>query len=155
MATEIIVSRALRGLEPVSAYDSELLALYPLGKMLTAKLTQKRSGNHHRFYWALLERVKTATGRFPTAESLHEALKIELGYVQAVISLKGEITLVPKSTGFANMDQAEFRIYFEAALSAILSLILRGVRRQDLLTEVESMLGFTFDSLWTEKRLAA
>lgn len=155
MAVEIVVSRTLHGLSPRTAYDAELLGAYPIGKDLTAKITQKRSGRHHRFYWALIEKVRTAIGKFPTADSLHTALKMHLGYVEPVVSLTGEIHMQAKSTAFAAMDGHDFRVFFEAALTVILMELLPGVKRYELLREVEEMLGVTFDSLWPADEKAA
>lgn len=155
MAIDIVVARTLHGLSPRTAYDAELLGAYAIGKDLNAKITQKRSARHHRFYWALIEKVRLAIGKFPTADSLHTALKLHLGYLEPVITLTGEIKMQAKSTSWSAMDDHDFRVFFEAALSVILSDLLPGVKRYELLREVEEMLGVTFDSLWSDQKVAA
>ncbi len=69
----------------------------------------------------MLSNVVPATGGtpFPTATALHEALKLDLGYVSFQRHLDGKVTAVPDSTAFNSMDQAEFKAFFEAAVKRI------------------------------------
>ena len=109
-------------LEPASAMDAEKLASYANGSEVEVTIRQRRSGPQHRLYWAMLANVVTATGGdpYPTAEHLHEALKIRLGYVKLVKALDSDIKRVlPDSTAFNAMDQAEFKAYFDKAVAAI------------------------------------
>jgi len=81
-----------------------------------AKLTKPRSLPFQGFYWVSLDNICKATEIAPTAEHLHKALLKLCKYVTPVMDVHGRvIELVPDSTAFEAMDQAEFYEYVELA----------------------------------------
>lgn len=109
MAVDLIMERRGNALVPYDAKAAEDLLALPFGKGLTCKVTQPRSINQHRWYWACLSEVVKATDCAPTAEHLHQALKLSLGYTMPVFDAKGEIVShIPDSTSFSKMDQHKF-----------------------------------------------
>ena len=112
MAVDLIMERRGGSLVPYDAKAAEDLLTLPFGKGLTCKVTQPRSINQHRWYWVSLSEVVKATGCAPTAEHLHQALKLSLGYTMPVFDAKGEIVShIPDSTSFSKMDQHQFSQY--------------------------------------------
>lgn len=117
MALDILMerSRASRSLIPYDEHALEQLSEVPFGKPVMCKVTQPRSVDQHRFYWVELSKIVKATECAPTAEHLHQALKLALGYTMPVFDAKGEIVShVPDSTAFGKMSQHEFNTYFNA-----------------------------------------
>jgi hypothetical protein len=112
MAVDLILQREGNRLVPFDAKALEDLEGVPSGKPLTCKVSLNRSLPHHRFYWVMLSEVVKATGCAPSAEHLHQALKLSLGYTMPVFDKAGEVVShIPDSTSFAKMDQVTFAKY--------------------------------------------
>jgi len=111
-------------LSPVSAYDAEAIGRYPDGTQFDMVARTKRSHPQLRLYWVVLGNAVKATGRWPTAEKLHEGLKMDLGRTEAVYNLRGKIVgLKPDSIALDKMTQLEFQAYFDEAM-ALMSDVL-------------------------------
>jgi hypothetical protein len=67
----------------------------------------------------MLHNVVEATGAFPDAERLHEALKLDLGFVTPMKLLDGRTVYVPDSAAMSRMDAAEFRRFFDAVVKRL------------------------------------
>jgi hypothetical protein len=114
-----MMRRVTGGLAPCHSYDAERLDGYGLGVDLEVSIRQRRSLPQQRLYWVTLQEVVNATGDYPSAEALHEALKLALGCVRLMKRWDGEILTVPDSTAFAAMDGAAFKDFFDRAMAAI------------------------------------
>ena len=111
---------ARNGLAPATSWDAETLAQFPPGTEFDLVCRTRRSLPQHRTYWRALSKAVDATGRWPSPEALHTALKVNCGRVEPIMDLKGRIVgMRPDSTAFDAMTQAEFRTYFDAAMSAL------------------------------------
>lgn len=106
-------------LVPASAHDAERLEAYGMDRELEVTIRQRRSSEQNRLYWLTLHRVVQATGDYPSAEKLHDALKMALGFVSLMKTMDGKIIAIPDSTAFAAMDAAQFRDFFDRAMQAI------------------------------------
>lgn len=115
-----MVRKERNGYSPVSAYDAELLFSDAAGTEYDLVKRSKRSLPQLRLYWSMLNRVVKATGKWPTAEHLHEAVKLTLGYCREVANLRtGEVTLVADSAAFDAMDPDQFRVFFDDAAALL------------------------------------
>ncbi len=76
----LILRRTERGLEPRTRQASDLLAGYALHSDVEVSIKKRRSLPQLRLYWRMLQNVVEATGAYPTAEHLHDAVKIHLGF---------------------------------------------------------------------------
>ena len=130
MATDLILERRGQTLVPFDAKALEDLEAVPSGKPLTCKVSLNRSLPHHRFYWITLSEVVKATGCAPSAEHLHQALKLALGYTMPVFDKSGEIVShIPDSTSFSKMDQVAFEKYMrdvEQCLAERFGYVMEG-----------------------------
>ena len=105
---------------PASAYDAEALERYPEGTDFELRSMTRRSLPQLRLYWSALNNAVEATGRWPTPEALHTALKVRLGRVEPIMDLQGKVIgMRPDSTAFDKMRQDEFKIYFDQAMAAL------------------------------------
>lgn len=119
-APQPIVALGKSGLSPVSAYDAQELAAFPVGTEFDLVSRSRRSLPQHRTYWKALTRAVEATGRWPSREALHTALKVKLGRVEPVMDLHGKVIgMRPDSTAFDAMRHEEFRVYFDEAMAAL------------------------------------
>lgn len=151
MATELIVRRELTRLVPVTAYDSEMLSAIPIGRDLTAKLSAKRSQKQNSFYWCVLSKVVESHPFYMSSKAVHLAIKTRLGLVEEIHFHDGRMVTVATSTAFDNMDGTEFRGVFDNAIEIILTEILPGITRQELLGEAEAMFGAKYDQVFPLK----
>lgn len=88
--------------------------------LVRVEVKKPRSNVHNSMYWAQLQQiVDSGAVKFPTAEHLHDAIKAELGYVTPVYRFDGTVDLVPDSTAFEKMTQAEFNAFYERAMEMI------------------------------------
>lgn len=119
------------------------LKAIPQGAHLTVKVSVPRNIRQHRLLFALLHIVFEAQPeprRFPTIESLLDAIKLATGHVREVRDLHGRTHIVPDSIGFGRMDQVAFQQWFDAAKNVILDKILPGVQKSDLERQVMDLL---------------
>lgn len=143
MATDLIIRRVDSRLIPVSQLDFEELERIPRGKDLACRLWQPRSLPRQRFYRGLLALVIKATGRFPTAESLHVWLKVKYGLVEAIDTSGDNPIFVLGSTAFDALNEIEFGKFVDFAILTIMTEIMPGVRQSTITKEVEAMIGPT------------
>lgn len=115
----LVLRRTERGLEPRSRFAADALAQYAVGSDVEITVKKRRSLPQLRLYWAMLHNVVEATGAFPDAERLHEALKLDLGFVTPMRLLDGRMVYIPDSAAMSKMDAAEFRRFFDAAAARL------------------------------------
>ena len=115
-----IVRKAGGRLSPASAWDAEELDAFPDGMTFDLVARGKRTIPLHATYWKALTLAVAATGRWQSREALHTALKVQQGLVEPLYGMDGKVIgMIPHSTAFAAMDQAEFKAYFDRAMSAL------------------------------------
>lgn len=132
--TEVYLITSHKGIEPATAYDAELIAAYPLRQQLRATLHKARSVPQHRLFFAVVSHVAKACGR--STQDMLDIIKLETGHYR-VIERKGERWRVPGSIAFHQMDAAQFRDFFDAALAVIAEET--GIRQPQLLAELQAM----------------
>jgi hypothetical protein len=109
---------------PVTQYDAEAIDELPNGQLFNVATASKRSDPHHKLYWAILNKVVKATGRWATSAHLHDDLKMLAGYYRTVFNgVTGGVYYLPDSIAYERMDQAEFAQYFEASMQRLAETI--------------------------------
>ena len=137
----IIMRRSGDRLVPVAEWERERLLEIPEGRDLTVKITRTRSARQHRLFWALMQLVVINHPYYVRAEQLVEWLKIRLGYVEEVMFHDGQMLTKVSSISFGTMGQDAFQKFFNMALDIVTTEVLAGTSREDLLKELEEMLG--------------
>lgn len=143
-----LFKRQGNALVPHAPYDHEILSMFPEGVPLRASFAQPRSLPRHRLYWVVLRLVIKNSNYFATVEGLHKTLLTACGVTEPLITLEGEIVLIPSSIAFEKMEESEFKEYFDAALDAISTRVIPGVDINELLNEAKR------EARWTEKEAA-
>lgn len=115
----LILRRTERGLEPRSNLAREALAQYALHSDVEITVKKRRSLPQLRLYWAMLQNVVAATDGWATAEHLHDALKLDLGYTTPIKTVDGKLAMIPDSVALAKMDSAQFQRFFDAAAARL------------------------------------
>lgn len=109
-----------RGLRPHLPDDAEKLVSIPLGNTFELVPISKRSTRQLRTYWKALGLTVKATGKWPSAEHLHDEIKFTLGYRKLVADLKtGEVTENVDSVAIDKMDHETFCGFMNAAMELL------------------------------------
>jgi hypothetical protein len=136
-------------LAPVTPGDEELingLAKKPFLARLTR--VNPRSVLQNKFYWSVLREVIQHQELYKNATELHLALKVRLGYVDAIQFIGGQMVTMVKSTSFDSMDPEEFKHFMDAALALLCEEVIPGTHQSELLHRVESTEKISYNALW-------
>lgn len=136
----ILARRTASGLIPADTQAEEELRRVPVGKPVYIEIKAARNPRQHRLLFALLKMLVNA-GAFPTTDAALIAVKFATGMIDSIVMSPTETQMIPKSIAFANMPQADFGIWFDAALKAVSERWLPGVSDESLRNEIEEMLG--------------
>lgn len=125
---------------PADGQAAERVAQVPLGEPVAIRFVGARSSPQNRLYWGILNHVAESSA-WESAETLHECLKVRLGYFSTGKTPGGKLVVIPKSTAFEAMPHEEFCEYMDKAIKVICAEVLGGYEQERLVREVEAMLG--------------
>lgn len=129
----IFMVRTPTGLKPAGPFDAERLDSYAFGSTVEVSIKQRRSLPQLRLYWSVLAKAVDNLDGYPSAEALHEALKLHLGYVEPLLTVTGQKVWRPMSASFAKMSAEEFRVFFDRAVDVLATML--GCDPLELTTE--------------------
>jgi hypothetical protein len=136
MATDALLQRRGDGsFVPADPASLEALDGIRPGATVRAVITQPRNVAHHRMFFAALQVAFDAQSRFPTVESLLDAIKIGLGLYDTYTVAGRELMRV-RSISFGAMDQKEFAAFFERAVDLMMRVMPAGTSRDAFLEVV-------------------
>jgi len=110
----LVLRRTERGLEARTRLAADILEKFALHSDVEVSIKKRRSLPQLKLYWAMLQNVCDATGAWPDAEHLHDALKLDLGYVTPIRTVDGKLAMIPDSAAMSKMDSAQFKQFFDA-----------------------------------------
>lgn len=115
-----LVVKSANGLRPLRSWDLEAIAGDGIGTEYELNRVSKRKPKQHRTYWKALGLVVKSTDRWATSAHLHDELKIACGYYRIAKNLRnGQELILPDSTAWDKMDQAEFQAYMDRAMETL------------------------------------
>ena len=138
--TEIILRKELFGLVPTEEEGEGALRGIALGDCVKAKISRPRNLQHHRLFFALMQTIFANQERYQSLDHLVAAFKLAIGHVDVIRTKRGDVE-IPKSIAFSNMDQDEFRKFFDRAVDFVLAEVVPGLNREELEREVLEMVG--------------
>ncbi|WP_315729911.1 hypothetical protein [Bradyrhizobium sp. SZCCHNRI2010] len=136
-------------LVPYANYDREKFDELPTGKVLRVNVVQQRNAPRHRLYRVILRIVVKNTDLFVSEDSLHKTLLVGCGVVEPVMTVTGEIIMIPSSTAYDAMDEDVFKAYFDQAMHIIETNIIPDIDLSLLLKEAKA------EANWKEEKKAA
>ena len=141
--TKFLVVKNLGALRPVDENGEAIVQKLGQGELVEIELRRPRNLRHHRKFWALMSLVweQLDHAEYPNVEALVTRIKIAVGHRTRIEFSDGTVAFIPRSISFAQMDQSEFDTFFEACCDWIAAYVLPGVTREDLLQELEVMIG--------------
>lgn len=135
--------RTVRGFEVHPEGEGpEALRKIPLGTVLPVEFRdpRRRSTQHHRWLFALLNKVWANQEYFKSVGHLRHALLIRLGHYDEVKLKDGRVLQIPHSMAFHKMTRDEFDTFAAAAVKFLTEEVIPGLPASDLRREVEEML---------------
>lgn len=112
------------------------------GEIIKSDMKRPRNGAQHRLYFALLSKVQENTDdRWPNTDALLQAVKIALGHFDTMQLVDGRIVPHPRSISFGSMPQDDFRRFFDDTVKLVITKIIPGLDRNDLMREINEMVG--------------
>lgn len=138
-----LVAKHLGSLRPVDQAGEDALRKIGLGEMVEIELRRPRNIKHHRKYWALVTLVweQLDHDKWPTAEELHEAIKIRVGLRKRIQLPRGEVGYIAGSIAFHRMSEDEFEAFYGRVCDLIAKAVLPGISTDELKAEVEQLIG--------------
>jgi len=119
MATELRLTRTLRGFEPTDDESREAIKAIKMGAEMKCEVRVARDGARHRYFFGLCKIVLDNTGTFENTDAVKESIKLGISWVNQVQVYDEEkgwrIERTPKSISFAKMDEIEFREFVKQA----------------------------------------
>lgn len=114
MKGNALFRRAGLSLAPANREARELLAGVNDGDSVLVEVWQPRNLRQHRKYFAILNNVVEATGRWTSTEHLRRDILISLHrYDEHVNEFTGEVVQIPHSMAVASMPREEFERLFD------------------------------------------
>ena len=101
-------------LVPIGRDALKLFSAIKDGAQVFIEVWQPRNMSQHRKYFAVLNNVVDATGRWTSSEHLRRDILLALHhYDEAVNEFTGEVTKVPHSMKVASMPRAQFEQLYD------------------------------------------
>lgn len=129
MAVKTIDNR----LVPLPEY-SGVLDYIGNGEMVKVEVTKSRDITKHRRFFALIQAVwalEEMQENFDNQEGLRMWLTVQAGHYRSMY-LEGVEVRIPKSISFADMDDTEFREFYDRAVNAVLQKYLPKYQRENM-----------------------
>ena len=141
MATKILVAKKNGVLVAGDPWAAEAIDEMKSGEFFMVTLTQPRNVKFHRKFFAFLNLIFQNQSKYVQLEDLLEAMKECVGHGHYVDRLDGRGNFFKsKSISFAKMDEPKFRKFYDAFVSVVVTHIMPGIDKDDLLKEVEAHL---------------
>lgn len=132
----LYLRRTLSGFVPADEASVELFRKFKTGDVVRADVVKPRSYKHHCLFMCLLELAFDNQDAFTNFKMFRRAVALEAGHVEQVITLDGEIRLVPLSYSYDELpDETEFTEKFGQAM-AVCQKIMHDVGMDELEAEI-------------------
>lgn len=126
MATELRLTRTLRGFEPSDDESREAMKAIKIGAAVKCEVRIARDSSRMRYYWGLVGVILDNTDNFASKEEVSDSIKLAVGHVDMVQVYDGEkwhITRTPKSISFARLTEPEFQDFIKRAEAYACSIL--------------------------------
>ena len=132
------------GLVPLYNSDHDLKQRLRVGSTVRCRVSLPRNYRFHKKFFALV-RLTFDNLPLPLVErwnvrsenDMLRRFKHDLGYYSSTVNDFGEREIEYRSISFAAMDEEEFERFYNGSVNLVLDKYIRGLEREDLLTEVE------------------
>lgn len=127
MAREILMRREGSRLVPADQLAEEDVLSLKAGAEFIVEVRKPRSLQHHRLLFALLRKVAKSTPTPLNEQALLSWVKVRTGHTESLPLGFGKTYEAPASIAFSEMDQGEFRKFFDEVVNLILTEVAPGL----------------------------
>lgn len=121
---ELFLRRTLSGFEPADDPAREYQKALKIGQVVRAKVSIPRDYRNHCHFMCLLELTFDNQEKYDNPRMFRRAVALAAGHVEQIITLDGEIHLVPLSYDYATLpDEAEFTVRFSEAITVCCGIL--------------------------------
>ncbi len=141
---KVLVTRDIGGrLAAVDDAGRDALLKLKRGGVYQVEVKQPRGLRFHRLWRALAALCwdNVDHEEYPSVEDLIARIKIGVGHRDRLVFEGGVVAYIPKSLSFAKCSEDEFSAFFGRACDWVAKEILPGVTREDVVAEIETMIG--------------
>lgn len=130
------VRKTLQGWAPADEQAQTMHKRQKLGQVYRADIVQPRNYRHHCMFMALLDLTFQNQERYTNEKMFRRAVALQAGHVDQVITLDGEVTLIPLAYSYDEIpDEQDFAKAFGAAMT-VCAKILHDMDLDELEAEV-------------------
>lgn len=133
------------GLVPMYDSDFDLKKRLKIGSVVKCKVSNPRNYEHHKKFFALVRLTfdnlpsnLAESWKIHNEEDMLRRFKRDLGYFTSTYNERGEREIEYLSISFAAMEQHEFERFYNQCIDLVLSKYIKGLDKQDLITEIEN-----------------
>jgi len=137
--TKIDMAKTLSGLQPVYEDGEKVIRGLKLGEIVSVDVVRPRNGKFHNKFFALLNLIYQNQETYKSLDVMLSVCKLKTGHYD-VVTLEGKEWHLPKSISFANMDDAEFKDFYDRVCQWIIEDVIPGLDRRGLDEEVRNKL---------------
>lgn len=143
---EFCVQRRGGLLLPLSASDRQAMDILPERRLISISASTKAPAKLKRWYWAMVQLLVEATGRWPSKEVAHQELMTLAGMIDSyVIDTNGTTRFTPMSV--AGWELVEWRAYLDALVPIVIEKFV-GETRAQFRNRVDAFLGIKYQEAW-------
>lgn len=111
MATELLFTRTLRGLEPADDETREKVKTWKIGQQIRGTFAAVRENPHRRYWYGMVQLVLDNTDLFASKEACADAIKLSVGHVEQTQEYRNgqwSITRTPATVKGNALDDPEW-----------------------------------------------
>tara|TARA_R110000822_G_scaffold11505_12_gene42042 strand:+ start:1439 stop:1900 length:462 start_codon:yes stop_codon:yes gene_type:complete len=136
-------------LVPADIHADDFLSNIKEGKEIMVSVSVPRSPQHHRWFFAMLNRVCESVDGWNDEEELLDAIKIAVGHVESRQTLYGAVYRKPKSIAWDRMGEDKFKRFVQRALYVL--NIQFGIDGEALMEEIDKEQEMSIGTIRKEK----
>lgn len=132
---DIFLTKTLAGFVPADEHGKQAVKRWKIGETLRCSIRKPRDYTNHKRYFALLNLTYENQEKYANFEHFRKAVQIAAGHVDELITLDGEIVLIPRSIDYTTLDEFEFSKVFGETMT-VCAKILGDLNLHELEQEV-------------------
>lgn len=120
---DIFLTKTLNGLVAADEEGKQAMKRWKVGESLRCTVKKPRCYRNHKHYFALLNLTFENQDRYTSFEHFRKAVQIAAGHVDELVTLDGELVLIPKSIAYDTLDEMEFTKVFGETMTVCAQIL--------------------------------
>jgi hypothetical protein len=120
---DIFLTKTLAGFVPADEQAKQAVKRWRIGETLRCNVKKPRDYRHHKQYFALLTLTFENQDKYTSFEHFRKAVQIAAGHVDELITLDGELVLLPRSIDYTTLDEFEFSKVFGETMTVCAKIL--------------------------------